>query len=85
MTPPMSASSCVSDFKNFSRAGTLKKRLSTVTVVPFAPAAGRTSPILPPSDESEKASPSSVRETISVLETAAIEAIASPRNPSVWI
>ena len=69
--------------KNFRRAGVLKKRFRTPTLVPTAPDAGLGSTTASPSIESSHAPASpACRERITKRETDAIDANASPRNPN---
>ncbi len=72
--------------RNLRRAGVLKKRLRTVTLVPTGPAVGRGGETVSPSTSiCAAAGLSAVRERMESRETAAIEASASPRKPSVAI
>ena len=77
-------SSCAGFLRNRARTGVLKKRSDTVTVVPSAAPHCSTAEIAPPSEEifAPLAAPCG-RLTISVLETAAIDASASPLKPKV--
>src|SRR5881392_2141992 len=68
--------------RNLRRAGVLKYRSATVTVVPGARAAGSTSPMCGPSARiAAPCGASRVQAVIETRETEAIEASASPRNP----
>lgn len=70
--------------RNFLRAGVLKYRSSTETVVPGACAVGSTSPIHGPSARSAwPCGSSAVRVASEKRDTEAIEASASPRKPMV--
>ena len=78
------ASSARGDFRNFLRAGVLKNRCSTSISVPSFQAQLCTSMSFPPLNVIEVPTSASRLLVISLtLETAAIEASASPRNPSV--
>ena len=72
----------VSERRNFLLAGWLKKRFSTVTVVPRVLPAGSMVSILPPVITIFQAS-SPVEVSIVILETLAMLGRASPRNPRV--
>ena len=72
-------------FKNLRRAGTLKNRFSTITVVPVLPPLAVTSVFSPPSIWTEVANSSLSGRVSSVkLETEAILGKASPRKPKVF-
>ncbi len=84
MSRTMWASSVASLRTNLRRAGTLKKRSRTSTVVPCGCAAGRTGLTWPPSTLiSAPACASCARVAIRRRDTEPIEGSASPRNPSV--
>ncbi|MNL38859.1 hypothetical protein D3C87_1611030 [compost metagenome] len=81
------ALSTLSDLRNLRRAGWLKNRSLTVTLVPNPPATGRS---LPTSSEARLETWNATscplgREMTVTLDTAAIEASASPLKPSVGI
>ena len=69
--------------RNFRRAGTLKNSDATSTVVPRARAAGSATLTRPPSMRTRCPSPAASAVTTSTRATAAIDASASPRKPSV--
>ena len=74
--------SVCSDFKNLRRAGVLKYRSCTSTVVPCAPDEGETLPLCEPTISQAWAA-SIVREVRVTAATEAMEASASPRKPRV--
>ncbi len=74
--------SVCSDLRNLRRAGVLKYRSWTSMVVPQAPDEGATVPRCEPTI-SQAWGASAVREVTATAATAAIEASASPRKPSV--
>ena len=80
------AHSVASVRRNLRRAGVLKNSSSMVTVVPAASAAGDTGWIVPPSTSMRHAcGRPAARDASAKRETAAIDASASPRKPSVPI
>ena len=70
-------------FRNLRRAGTLKNKSRTSTVVPALPAAGRTSPTRPPSSRISWAGSSPRRLRMRARDTLPMLASASPRKPIV--
>jgi len=73
------------DFRNFNRAGVLKKRLRTVTDVPTGHPTSENSPCSPAiSLRHNPATSSAGREEISISETEAILGKASPLKPRVF-
>ena len=70
--------------KNVRRTGVLKKRSSTRNVVPRLAWMSSFSTTSPPLTTMRPLSPSSVALVMVNLDTAAIEATASPRKPFVW-
>jgi len=77
-------SSVAGAFRNLSRAGVLKKRSWTSTVVPASPGTVRRWLTTPPSPPSRRPSSASWARLVTVKrETAQMAASASPRKPSV--
>ena len=74
--------SVCSDLRNLRRAGVLKYRSCTSTVVPCAPDDGVTVPLCEPTISQAWAA-SAVREVTVTAATEAIDASASPRKPRV--
>ncbi len=73
-----------SDFRNFFRAGVLKKRSRTVIEVPEGSPASSTRAIFPPLiSTTVPAASSAARVSSRSRDTDAIDGSASPRNPSV--
>ena len=85
MTSPIACASARSVRRNLSRAGVAKNRSRRVTIVPPFNAAGRTSPMRPPSTVISAPSNPAARLVIVSRPTAPSEGNASPRKPKVWI